>query len=83
MACVRLPGGESFRAEPGENLLSAAQRAHWLVRHGCRNGNCGVCSATLLSGALSRNSGRVTSWLRAAATSNSLIAQWRGLVQNG
>ncbi len=50
MATVRLPSGESFSAEPGENLLSAAQRAQWLVRYGCRNGNCGVCSATLLKG---------------------------------
>ncbi len=50
MATVRIPSGERFSAEPGENLLSAAQRAHWLVRHGCRNGNCGVCAATLLIG---------------------------------
>lgn len=50
MATVRIPSGEQFSAEPGENLLSAAQRAHWLVRHGCRNGNCGVCTATLLKG---------------------------------
>lgn len=50
MARISLPGGESFSAEPGENLLSAAQRAHWLVRYGCRNGNCEACAATLLEG---------------------------------
>ena len=50
MATVKLPSGESFEAKPGENLLSAAQRAQWLVRYGCRNGNCGACNATLLKG---------------------------------
>ncbi len=61
MATVKLPGGESFDTEPSENLLSAAQRAHWLVRHGCRNGNCGVCCATLLRGEVETPQGVVTS----------------------
>jgi ferredoxin len=47
---VTLPSGARFSAERGENLLSAAQRAHWLVRYGCRNGNCEACAATLLQG---------------------------------
>ncbi len=47
---VSLPSGESFTASPEESLLAAAQRAHWLIRYGCRNGNCKACAATLLAG---------------------------------
>ena len=47
---VSLPSGENFLAQRDENLLVAAQRAHWLIRYGCRNGNCDACAATLLSG---------------------------------
>lgn len=47
---VQLPGGTHFAADADENLLAAAQRAHWLVRYGCRNGNCQACAATLLAG---------------------------------
>jgi ferredoxin len=47
---VSLTSGAFFAAAPAENLLSAAQRAHWLVRYGCRNGNCEACAATLLKG---------------------------------
>lgn len=50
MPSISLPDGTSFEAQPGENLLQAAQRAHWLVRYGCRNGNCEACAATLHSG---------------------------------
>jgi ferredoxin len=49
---ISLPSGESFTALPGENLLAAAQRAHWLVRYGCRNGNCAACEAQLLTGSI-------------------------------
>ena len=47
---VSLPGGENFIAQCDENLLAAAQRAHWMIRYGCRNGNCEACAATLLTG---------------------------------
>jgi ferredoxin len=47
---VSLSSGESFDVSRDENLLAAAQRAHWLIRFGCRNGNCEACAATLLSG---------------------------------
>jgi len=49
-ARVSLPSGENFVAQRDENLLAAAQRAHWLIRYGCRNGNCEACAATLVSG---------------------------------
>jgi ferredoxin len=47
---VQLAGGTHFAADGDENLLAAAQRAQWLVRYGCRNGNCQACAATLLAG---------------------------------
>ncbi len=47
---VTLPNGACFTAQHDENLLVAAQRANWLVRYGCRNGNCEACAATLLKG---------------------------------
>lgn len=51
---VSLPSGACFTASDNENLLTAAQRAHWLVRYGCRNGNCEACAATLLTGSVSQ-----------------------------
>lgn len=47
---MALPDGERFTATAAETLLAAAQRAGWLVRFGCRNGNCGACAARLLDG---------------------------------
>jgi ferredoxin len=52
-------GGESFAAASGENLLVAAQRAHWLVRYGCRNGNCGSCVAILREGCVQQRGERI------------------------
>lgn len=49
---IALANGAAFTALPGETILAAAQRAHWLIRYGCRNGNCAVCEATLLQGAV-------------------------------
>lgn len=49
---ISLPGGASFTAQRGENLLAAAQRAQWIVPYGCRNGNCEACEARLLRGAV-------------------------------
>ncbi len=56
---IALPDGAHYNAQVGENLLSAAQRAHWLVRYGCRNGNCEACAATLLQGVVQHLDGRV------------------------
>lgn len=49
---ISLANGAAFTASPGETILAAAQRAHWLIRYGCRNGNCAVCEATLITGAV-------------------------------
>jgi len=51
---VSLASGAFFAAHADEDLLSAAQRAHWLVRYGCRNGNCEACAATLLEGSVTQ-----------------------------
>lgn len=49
---VALANGAAFTALPDENILTAAQRAHWLIRYGCRNGNCAACEAMLLKGSV-------------------------------
>jgi ferredoxin len=56
---IALPSGESFTARRDENLLAAAQRAHWLIRFGCRNGNCEACAATLQQGCVEQNGMRI------------------------
>lgn len=47
---VSLHDDAYYTAQADENLLSAAQRARWLVRYGCRNGNCEACVASLCEG---------------------------------
>lgn len=49
---VSLVNGAHFSAADDENLLTAAQRSNWMVRYGCRNGNCEACAATLLQGSV-------------------------------
>lgn len=56
---VSLADGTHYDAQADENLLAAAQRAHWLVRYGCRNGNCEACTATLLQGRVQHRDGRI------------------------
>lgn len=56
---ISLPSGDAFSADANENLLASAQRAHWLVRHGCRNGNCQACAATLLRGSVLQEGRRI------------------------
>jgi ferredoxin len=51
--------GASFSARRDENLLAAAQRAHWLIRFGCRNGNCEACAATLRQGCVEQRGLRI------------------------
>jgi CDP-4-dehydro-6-deoxyglucose reductase len=44
------PSGHRFSAEADETLLDAALRQGIGLPYGCRNGACGSCIATLLSG---------------------------------
>lgn len=51
------PAGHQFQAEAGETLLAAALRQGMGLPYGCRNGQCGSCLATLVSGQVSYPSG--------------------------
>jgi CDP-4-dehydro-6-deoxyglucose reductase, E3 len=44
------PAGHTLDTQPGERILDAAQRLGYDVPQSCRNGNCHLCSATLLQG---------------------------------
>ena len=46
------PSGHEFTTEPGESILDAAVRQGINLPYGCRNGFCGTCQSTLLSGEL-------------------------------
>jgi CDP-4-dehydro-6-deoxyglucose reductase len=44
------PGGQAFQAEDHETVLAAALRAGLVIPYGCRNGACGSCKGTIISG---------------------------------
>lgn len=44
------PSGVMLGVEPGERILDAARRLGLECPQSCRNGNCHICTATLLSG---------------------------------
>lgn len=52
------PAGGDIPAEPGVTVLEAAQRQHWRVSSGCRNGNCLACGAQLIAGCARDRQGR-------------------------
>jgi CDP-4-dehydro-6-deoxyglucose reductase len=52
------PGGHQFAVEPGETLLEAALRQRIGLPYGCRNGQCGSCTAHLLEGRVAYPSGK-------------------------
>lgn len=56
---ISLASGATFTAQRDENLLVAAQRAQWLIRYGCRNGNCEACEAQLLKGSVQHRDTRI------------------------
>jgi len=74
---VALASGEYFDAAADEDLLSAAQRANWLVRFGCRNGNCEACEALLVSGRIEQDRGARQHLLDAATPIQILLCQCR------
>lgn len=45
-----LPSGARFTARPAETVLSAAMRAGFRYRFGCRRGGCGICKVRLILG---------------------------------
>ncbi len=44
------PSGHDFQVEPGQSILDAALQHGIGLPYGCRNGACGSCIATLVSG---------------------------------
>jgi len=44
------PSGREFSAQPSDNILDAALRAGVGLPFGCRDGACGSCKASILSG---------------------------------
>lgn len=46
------PAGQSFPVEGDESILTAALRAGLVLPYGCRNGACGSCKGTILSGSV-------------------------------
>ncbi|MBV8030669.1 MAG: CDP-6-deoxy-delta-3,4-glucoseen reductase [Betaproteobacteria bacterium] len=46
------PSGLQFEVEDGETVLAAALRQGYVLPYGCRNGACGSCKGTVLSGEL-------------------------------
>jgi CDP-4-dehydro-6-deoxyglucose reductase len=44
------PSGQQFSVEPGETILSAADRHGLALPYGCRNGVCGSCASQIVSG---------------------------------
>ncbi len=45
-----VPSNHQFTTEPGERILDAAERHGIALPYGCRNGLCGSCAGTLVSG---------------------------------
>ncbi|WP_260295722.1 CDP-6-deoxy-delta-3,4-glucoseen reductase [Sedimenticola hydrogenitrophicus] len=46
------PSGHTFTTEKGETILEAADRHGISLPYGCRNGACGSCATTLVSGSV-------------------------------
>ena len=47
-----VPSGQSFVAEPGEAVLTAALRAGLNLPHSCKGGHCASCRARILDGTI-------------------------------
>ena len=54
------PSGHQFKVEEGESVLNAALRNGYAFPYGCRNGACGSCKSTLLSGDLDYGTNKPT-----------------------
>jgi CDP-4-dehydro-6-deoxyglucose reductase len=53
-----VPSGQSFIAEPGEAVLTAALRAGLNLPHSCKGGHCASCRARILVGEIAYPRGR-------------------------
>ncbi len=46
------PSGHQFQVEEGEAVLAAALRQGFVLPYGCKNGACGSCKGTIVSGSV-------------------------------
>jgi len=53
-----VPTGQSFSADPGESVLSAALRAGLNLPHSCKGGHCASCLARVVEGRFEYPAGR-------------------------
>jgi CDP-4-dehydro-6-deoxyglucose reductase, E3 len=67
--------GHSFSAEPGQSVLDAALQAGIGLPYGCRNGACGSCIATLVSGSVDYPDGTPDALLPGTPADQILICQ--------
>jgi len=51
------PSGVKYQASVDDTILDAALKSRIFLEHSCRKGECGLCSATLLSGLVKNEQG--------------------------
>jgi CDP-4-dehydro-6-deoxyglucose reductase len=54
-----LPAGVNYQAGSDDTVLNAAITSKLFLEHSCRKGECGLCSAMLLSGAVQNQHGEI------------------------
>jgi len=69
--------GEQFSANADETLLDAALRQGHTLPYGCRNGACGACIATIISGEINYEDPDSVSALKKIENNQALICQAR------
>ncbi len=69
--------GETFSADAEETLLDAALRQGHTLPYGCRNGGCGACIATIVSGEINYEDPESVSALEGLEDNQALICQAR------
>ena len=53
------PAGVNYPAGSDDTVLNAALASKFFLEHSCRKGECGLCSATLLSGTVKNEHGNI------------------------
>jgi len=54
------PGGVEFEAESDQTILAAALQNKIHLQHSCKNGECGVCEASLVSGEVAFDGNKIS-----------------------
>lgn len=77
------PSGHTLEALPDERILDAARRLGFDVPQSCRNGNCHVCAASLISGSVRQNGEDIDRGELYTCISQPLddcVLQWEGVL---